>query len=420
MKTWYKRLTALILVFVLAVSLSACGTTAASSGKTPSDDNSATASQEPESSPSAEPESDPYDAVKNYWSTDQLTQEWGPNQVVEHLFFHPLIAYPDVAFSSSDAKGLDDWMITVDEFNKILQSIYDKGYILVNINDVWSEYTDENGNPRMKRNTLMLPEGKKPLIISFDDVNYYPYMLEEGFMSKLILGDDGQIWAEGTDPHTGEEVVTQDLDATTILDKFVLQHPDFSLNGAKAILSLTGFYGILGYRTQTDRDITDSAKKAAYEENRQNEIAAVKPIIARLKETGWIFASHTWGHIRLSDKSLATVKNDTERWADEVGSLVGPTDILIYPHGARPDGDDVKQTGPIFKYLQSQGFRIFASVGIESYSKIKSDISAVICDRLHPDGTTLRWSRSHYLQFYDTADIIDLNVRPDLGYDFNK
>ena len=51
-------------------------------------------------------------------------------------------------------------------------------------------------------------------------------------------------------------------------------------------------------------------------------------------------------------------------------------------------------------------------MGVESFSFIKKDISAVICDRLHPDGTTLRHSRDRYLQFYDAKDIIDLEVRP--------
>ena len=92
----------------------------------------------------------------------------------------------------------------------------------------------------------------------------------------------------------------------------------------------------------------------------------------------------------------------------------------FYPHGARPDGDDWHTTGPIFQYLHEQGFRVFASVGINSFSYIKDDISAVICDRLHPDGTTLRWARSRYLQFYDAQEIIDLDVRPDLGYDFSR
>ena len=93
---------------------------------------------------------------------------------------------------------------------------------------------------------------------------------------------------------------------------------------------------------------------------------------------------------------------------------------MIYPHGARPDGNDVQQTGPVFRYLQSQGFRVFASVGTESYSKIKPDICAVICDRLHPDGTTLRWQRHRYLQFYDAKEVIDLSVRPQRDYDFGE
>jgi len=62
------------------------------------------------------------------------------------------------------------------------------------------------------------------------------------------------------------------------------------------------------------------------------------------------------------------------------------------------------------------GFRIFCSVGISSYSKIKNDTCAVICDRLHPDGTTLRGSDKvlgWYSQFYDARDIIDLKVRPE-------
>jgi hypothetical protein len=101
-----------------------------------------------------------------------------------------------------------------------------------------------------------------------------------------------------------------------------------------------------------------------------------------------------------------------------VGSLVGPTTILFYPHGERPDGNDWQNTGPVFQYLQSQGFRVFASVGIESFSYIKKDLCAVICDRLHPDGTTLRHSRDRYLQFYDAKDIMDVTVRPQREIDW--
>ncbi len=412
------RPAALVLSLALTLSLAACAPKESGGGEA---QTTPVPSAEAVPSPSPTPAADPYDAVRAYWSEEQLTQEWGPEQPVEHLFFHPVIAYPDYAFSDAvpadRQKGLDDWMVTVDEYKKILQSLYDKGYILVAMEDVWSEVSD-GGEERMVRNTLMLPQGKKPLILSFDDVNYYDYMLAEGFTSKLVLGEDGQIWAQCTDPHTKETFLTQDLDATPILDNFVLEHPDFSLNGAKAIYSLTGYQGILGYRTQNDRDIpTDDPRRPEFEAFRQGEIDAVKPVIERLKETGWTFGSHTWGHINLGSetRSLASVQTDTQRWLEEVGSLVGPTNILFYPHGARPDGDDWHKTGPMFQYLQSMGFRVFASVGVNDFSYIKKDISAVICDRLHPDGTTLRWSRDRYLQFYDAQDIIDLAVRPDLG-----
>ena len=260
MKRTSVRLLTLILAFslALALTLAACGRGGGLPQNVPSPTPAAEAVPTPE--PTPEPTPDPEEAVRNYWSEDQLTQAWGPDQVVEHLFFHPVIAYPQWAFhdcsaTQSEKEGLDDWMVTVDEFKKILDSLYERDYILVRMEDVWSEYTNEAGETRMQRNTLMLPEGKKPLIFSFDDVNYYPYMLEQGFTSKLVVGEDGDIWAQCTDPYTGETFLTQDLDATTILDKFVREHPDFSLNGAKGVFSLTGYEGILGYRTQNDIDI---------------------------------------------------------------------------------------------------------------------------------------------------------------------
>ena len=169
-----KRFFALLLSALMVLSLlTACGDKV-----TPSDDSDQTVTDENggDTDNNTDDTTDPYDAVRNYWSEDQLTQAWGPDQVVEHLFFHPIIAYPQWAFHDCNASqdqryGLDDWMVTADEYKKILQSVYDKGYILVAMEDVWSEVTDESGT-HMVRNTLMLPEGKKPLVISFDDVNY--------------------------------------------------------------------------------------------------------------------------------------------------------------------------------------------------------------------------------------------------------
>ena len=428
-----KKLTALLLALTLLLA-SACG---GGPGTDSPDANKPAQTQEhaahepapdpapeppPEPEPDPEPDPDPEPVRESYEILDpKLMPEGGSRDgvayaaydgIVEHLFFHPVIAYTELAFDGdAQANGLDDFMVTVDEFNRILDNVYEKGYILVDIGDVWSETAGEDGQPKMVRNTLYLPEGKKPLVFSYDDTNYYPYMLENGLTYKLILGEDGKVWSWGLDPQ-GNEVVSRDLDAIPILDKFVEEHPDFSPFGAKACLSVTGYEGLLGYRTQTDSTVEWTAEREA---SRQAEREAVRPIIEELKRTGWTFGSHTWGHIRLGSGNMAKIQADTQKWFDEVGSLVGETSILFYPHGERPDGNDWTQTGPAFQYLQSQGFRVFCSVGTESFSYIKKDICAVICDRLHPDGKTFRWSRNRYLQFYDAKEIMDSAVRPDLG-----
>lgn len=400
-----RRFLCALLALSMALTLTACGggTSKSSGAKAAAKSAAAEVKKKSPTSYSGDEDAKPFDKKSVKWVS------W--TGTVEHLFFHPVVAYPSMAFNGgSESNGIDDFMVTAGEYKKMLQSIYHNGYVLVDINQIWHETKNAAGKPVMVRSELKVPVGKKPLVLSFDDVNYYPYMIADGFTYKLLVGDNGQIWSYGKDPQ-GRPVYSQDLDVVTILDKFCRAHPDFTPYGARGCLSLTGYCGILGYRTQTEKGQTS----AAFEEHRQKEIKAVKPVIKVLKAEGWTFGSHTWGHIRLGSKSLAEVQADTQRWKNEVGSLVGPTDILFYPHGERPDGDDWHKTGPIFRYLQSQGFRVFCSVGSQSFSYIEKDICAVICDRMHADGTTLRYFRNDYLRFYDAKKVMDLKDRPKRG-----
>ena len=88
---------------------------------------------EKEAAPPEEPA--PSAAPEPYEIGDPTVQQEGYvpwSGVVEHLFFHPVIAYPELAFDGdTQANGLDDFMVTVDEYNRILQSVYDKGSRMV-------------------------------------------------------------------------------------------------------------------------------------------------------------------------------------------------------------------------------------------------------------------------------------------------
>lgn len=309
---------------------------------------------------------------------------------VEHIFFHPLIAYPERAFDGDyQAQGLDDYFVTVKEANALLDSLYEKGFMLVDINKMFTK----NADGTLTRNAFEFPVNKKPLVISLDDVNYYEYMLQHGMVSKLVLDAEGEIATESVNL-AGETEIRRDLEIIPILDRFVKDHPDFSYEGAKGSIGLTGYEGILGYRTHADSP------------NREAEIEAVKPIIRRLKETGWTFASHSYAHRNTPDLSYDALLQDTQKWQAEVQSLIGPTPIYLYPYGSGLDVSD-----PRLGILRDHGFSMFCHVGVESY--IKYTDTAIVLDRRHIDGIAFRQQRELNLDLYD-ADLIFDPVRDTL------
>lgn len=307
---------------------------------------------------------------------------------VEHIFFHPLIAYPELTFDFDyQAKGFDDWFVTVSEFNKILDSLYEKGFMLVDINEIF----EETPSGEIKKRGILMPEGKKPIIISVDDVNYYEYMQQNGTIHRLVLDQNGEVSAY-TRHSDGTESITRDNDIVPILDDFVKKHPDFSLRGAKACLALTGYEGILGYRTHSESQIAESEREK------------VMPVVQRLKASGWSFASHSYAHNDAQKMSYEKLERDCAKWKNEVESLTGPTKIYIYPYGS-----GVYNTDPKYKLLLSYGFRLMCHVGIESYIKYHSD--GVVMDRRHVDGIALRYQGHLNRDLYDADSVID-PIRP--------
>ena len=282
-----------------------------------------------------------------------------PTSEVYHIFYHSLIVDPAKAFGCYKADGYNRNMVTVDEFNKINQQLYDNGFVLVSLHDV--AHMDENG--KFIEGNIRLPEGKKAMVLSIDDVQYYEYMTGHGFATKVVKGENGKVTSEMK--LDNGSVVYGSFDVMPLIDDFVELHPDYSYKGAKGTLALTGYDGIMGYRTSykygdpSSSDWKDWYATLDLEEERRQ----AAEVAAYMRENGWEFASHSWGHINMTDCGLETIKNDTEMWLKEVAPLIGGTDLLIFPFGAdigswrNYEADNAK-----FQYLKSVGFNFYCNV----------------------------------------------------------
>ncbi|MBR5509136.1 MAG: polysaccharide deacetylase family protein [Lachnospiraceae bacterium] len=316
------------------------------------------------------------------------------DQPIRHIFFHSLIVDTSLAFDGDYMEnGYNYWMTTADEFKAMLNELYANQYILIDIHDLCEEQTDENGNVTLIAKQPLVPKGKIPLVLSVDDVNYYEYMKNDGFARKLLLDENGDVKNLYIDQNGQESI--GDYDVVPILDAFVKEHPDFSLRGVKGIIAETGYEGTLGYRTHDPEN-----------PNLEEDKASAKAVADRMRETGWQFAVHGYGHRHTAKISYNTLASDTKKWKEEVGSLVGDTDIYIYPYGEEVDYPSDK-----LRYLQSEGFRYFCGVWSKAFVSVKD--TYVRQSRCNLDGFTMKTRPEAIADLFDVSRVLD-ETRPDL------
>ncbi len=292
-----------------------------------------------------------------------------------HVFFHTLVVDPERGFSLNGDKrwdqatrGFCQWMTTVDEFNAMMQQMYDRGFVLVAMSDLYHKEVDKNGTAHFSPKEIYLPKGKKPFVLSLDDLSYYHSYDGRGCAVKLVVDEDGSptceyIEKDGT-------VVRGSYDCVPLLDDFIEAHPDFCYRGARGVIALTGYNGVLGYRTDgvyRDRENLGRDQELWLEEHPDfdwdAECAEAKKVADSMKAEGWTFASHTWGHIHIGDAGLDRVKTDTQKWKKYVVPVVGETDTIIFAFGQDLAGwnEDYTATDK-FRYMKSQGFDVFCNV----------------------------------------------------------
>lgn len=298
-------------------------------------------------------------AVQN--TAETLEVFYGP---VEHISVRPLIVNPARAFdgdiyTDSIAQG----MMTTSEFRALLAGLYERGYVLIDIDTL----LDAEGQPA----PVLVPPGKKPLLFTLETANYYAHRAANGLCSNLVLDSEGNVSGQYLDGD-GTLRVEREAEAIGILEVFVEEHPDFSFDGAKGILSLTGYESVFGYvcnsEQLTRRNENNAESGLAQQQIGEVQMAenrtAVQEIAEQLLSRGWRFASSTYAFLQAgSDETTREeLEEDAIRWEEQVGSLVGQTDIMMYPNGSFLNGDD-----PRCIMLRERGFRYFAGLGPQAY-----------------------------------------------------
>lgn len=297
---------------------------------------------------------------------------------VEHLFFHTLVVHPELAFThDSIGQGFRDWYLTVDEFRSILDQLFVNGWTLVDI------HRAVNGQVRV-------PPGRKPFVLSEDDVNYYDDTRPRGVGWKLALDADGAVKVEVHD-RRGRRLTDDDI--VPMVDEFVAHHPDFSADGAKGVLAITGYEGVLGERVN---DISSPDWAAT--------VARAKAVAAHLRSTGWTFASHSYGHFDESENSVARLVRDSQRWKTEDEPIVGPTDVYVYPFGAGFPVDS-----PKIDVLRSFGFTILCDIDI--VPRLTRGNGVTIMTRRHVDGVAFADAATRLAPFFDVSTVEDRVAR---------
>ena len=298
---------------------------------------------------------------------------------VPNLSFQMLIADPARAFADETyGNAYNRNYVTTDEFSKILQQLYDNGYMLVSLHDLVATTQNADGDTVFTAGTLYLPAGKKPIVLTQTAANYFTYMTDgnedglpdkdgDGFPYQLALDDNGNFISRMIDGD-GQEV-TGNFDFVTILEAFIREHPDFSYQGARAVLAVTGYDGVFGYRTNPN--VKDSQGSEYYAQ----QLSGAGQIVSALKDAGYELACYSYNNISYGDSTADELASDLAQWNSEVAPVLGNVDILVYPYG-----DDIVNsmedtyTGEKFQTLYQSGFRYF--VGMDHSVKAQAQIGS--------------------------------------------
>ena len=332
---------------------------------------------------------------------------WNDPSTIVNLSFNLLIADPDRAFAHKKyGESFYKNFITVSEFTNILTQLHENNYVLVDLDDFLEISTTESGVEAFTYKPILLPEGKKPLVLTQTHVNYNTYMTDGdgdglpdkdggGFASRLILDGNGNLTCELVDK--SGKTVTGAYDMVPILNTFIKAHPDFAYRGARAIVAVSAYDGLFGYRTDPE-----TAQKIS-EEFYQQQLKDVKPVIDALRRDGYTIACYTYENVAYGSISTERLQKDLAKWQEEALPLLGDVDVLVYAKNS----DLEEYTGEKFTALTDAGFRYFLGFCNNHKSWLQLNSSYVRQGRILIHGANLERNAYLYGGLFDPETVFD-------------
>lgn len=329
-----------------------------------------------------------------YLQKDSELVLWEDPSQILNLSLQVLITDPQRAFSDATyGKSFEKSYVTTAEFSAILEQLYANQYILIRTDDYIEQVENADGSTGYIYKQLYLPAGKKPLILTQTNVNYNLYMVDgdgdkvpdkdgSGFANKLVIDENGNLAGEYIHPDGTVKKGAYDL--IPILEAFVTTHPDFSYKGARAVIALTGYNGLFGYRTdQASASLLDA-------QTYSNEILNAKAVAMELRHRGYEIACYTYRNVAYGNYSADEVAKDLQKWNTEVVPILGNVDLFVFAKDSDIASKDSQYSGEKFQKLHDAGFRFFLGFSSDGQSWVRWAENHVRQGRLLVNANNLR------------------------------
>lgn len=315
---------------------------------------------------------------QTYETAESSLVSWEDPTQINFLSFSKLVADPVAGFAGESGADNRYLYISCAEFNAILQQLYDNGFMLVDLDDIFTTTKAEDGTALIVKNDLRLPAGKKPIVL----IQCQP----SGYENPLVLNDDGSFSSKVT-PAEGESY-TGSYDFVPLLEEFIASHPGFSYKGARAILALTGYKGFFGYPLE--------------------EADTVTTIANALREKGYTLASNTYGNISYKKADLTALDDDLASWEVAAAPLLGATEILAYARGGDISDGKGAYTGKKYEYTYSYGYKYYMGTCYNSTPWMSITDNTIRMGRIMVTGGNLKESPKMFSNLFDASQVYGL------------